>query len=275
MFRFAICNEMFEGYAHEDAFRRIREVGYDAVELAPFALGKDPAGPTDAETGQVAGAARSAGLPICGLHWLLSKTSGFHLTSADRRVRKRTAEILKSRAKLCAELGGSIMVLGSPQQRSLEPGVSLNQATDNAVEVLGELAPALEKLGVTLCIEPLSGAETDFINTADEAAALASLVGSRNVQIVLDVKAMSSESTPITDIIDRHLEHTAHFHANDPNLRGPGFGDLDFTPILKALTAGGYSGCVSVEVFNYDPDPETIAIQSLRYLQSCLPEGNN
>ena len=42
--------------------------------------------------------------------------------------------------RLCRDLGGSIMVLGSPQQRNLQPGVSYEQALQYAAEVLGELA---------------------------------------------------------------------------------------------------------------------------------------
>src|SRR5260221_5755945 len=84
-----------------------------------------------------------------------------------------------------------------------------------------------------------------------------------------DVKAMSSESIPFPELIHRYAARTGHFHANDPNKRGPGFGAVDFVPIFKALKDSGYRGWVSVEVFDYSPDPETIARESLRYMKEC------
>ena len=80
---------------------------------------------------------------------------------------------------------------------------------------------------------------------------------------------MSAEDTPVPDLIRRHAARTGHFHANDPNKRGPGFGQADFVPIFRALKESGYRGWVSVEVFDYTPDPETIARQSIHYMKAC------
>ena len=85
--------------------------------------------------------------------------------------------------------------------------------------------------------------------------------------MILDVKAMCSEARPIPQIIRESRGEFAYFHANDRNLKGPGFGDVDFKPIAAALKEAGYGGYVSVEVFKFEEGAETIATKSLEYLQ--------
>jgi len=120
---------------------------------------------------------------------------------------------------------------------------------------------------VVICFEPLAPSETDFINTAAEARRFARQFASPAAQIILDVKAMSSEDRPLPEIIRDSAGAFAHFHANDRNLKGPGFGDVDFKPIADTLKEVGYQGHVSVEVFTFEEGPEAIASRSLEYLK--------
>jgi sugar phosphate isomerase/epimerase len=78
---------------------------------------------------------------------------------------------------------------------------------------------------------------------------------------------MCAEAKPISQIIRDSSPHFAHFHANDENLKGPGFGKVDFKPIAAALAEVGYNGFVSVEVFDFEEGPKAIASKSLEYLK--------
>jgi sugar phosphate isomerase/epimerase len=270
--KFAICNETFLDWPHQQAFEFAAECGYTGIEIAPFTLNVDVREISVAQRAEIRRLAEATGLEVIGLHWLLAKTKDLYLTTPDASTRRRTADYLIELVRLCHDLGGSIMVLGSPQQRNLLPGVSGEQAMSFAAEVIGEVVPSLEEYGVILAVEPLGPAEGDFLNTAADGVRLNEMVGSPFCRLHLDCKAMSSESTPIPELLRRHAHYLAHFHANDPNKQGPGFGDLDFRPILDALGQIDYQGWVSVEVFDYTPGVERLAQQSIEYMRSCLDE---
>jgi sugar phosphate isomerase/epimerase len=270
--KFAICNELYENVPFADVCRSAAEIGYTGLEVAPFTLAPlvtDVAAPQRTLLRQQAA---DAGLEIIGLHWLLAKTKGFHLNHPERAVRQRTSAYLVEQVKLCADLGGKLMVFGSPGARQILPGLSRPQAMELAAEALADVTSALADHDVHFCLEPLSTQETSFLNSADEAAELMQMIGHPNVTVHLDVKAMSAEGTPIPDIIRAHRDHIGHFHANDPNLRGPGMGNVDFVPIFQSLEDIGYSGWVSVEVFDFKPDPVTIARESLQYMLGVVQE---
>ncbi len=90
------------------------------------------------------------------------------------------------------------------------------------------------------------------------------LVNSLCVRLHLDCKAMSSEPQPIPEIIKANAGVMVHFHANDPNLQGPGFGEVNFVPIFAALADINYRGWVSVEVFDYTPGIERLVEGSMQ-----------
>lgn len=268
--KFAICNELFEGWPFAQVCQYVKSVGYDGLEVAPFTLAPRITAVNAARRHDLRRQAEDAGVEIIGLHWLLAATEGFHLTSPDADERSRTADYLVALAEATRDFGGRVMVLGSPKQRSLPPNVTWDEGFAHACDVLRRAMPAIGEAGVSLCLEPLTPAETDFINTAAEGARLVQAVGHPNCVLHLDVKAMSSEPTPVPDIIRQFIRQTGHFHANDPNRLGPGMGDVDFVPIFDALGAGGYQGWVSVEVFDYSPGVEAIATQSIEYMKRCL-----
>lgn len=270
MTQFALCNETFRETSLADAVAVTAQLGYTGWEVAPFMLADHVDKITPEERVEYRRVVEDAGLTILGLHWLLAGTEGLHLTTSDEPTRRRTAAYLSKLVDLCDDLGGKLMVLGSPQQRNRTEGQSRNQAKDAAADVLREIVPKLRERGVRIAVEPLGPQEGDFLNTADEAIELIDAIGDEHFGLHLDVKAMSTEAQPIDQVIRQHADRMLHFHANDPNLLGPGMGEVDFQPIMKALQDVGYDGWVSVEVFDYSPGAENIATQSIQNLRTAL-----
>jgi sugar phosphate isomerase/epimerase len=268
--KFAICQELFEGWDWDRQCRFIAETGYTGVEVAPFTLPGPPASLTRSDRDRYRSVAQGHGLEIIGLHWLLAKTQGFHLTSTDAAVRRATAAYLIELGDLCADLGGTIMVFGSPLQRNLADGMTRAQGLELATEVFRAAMPRIGARGVTICMEPLTPKETNFINTCAEAAELIARVDHPHFKLHQDVKAMLSESEAIPSLVHRFRDLTRHFHVNDNNLLGPGMGETDFHPILRALQETRYDGWVSVEVFDYKPGAEHIARESIGCLLQTL-----
>ncbi len=265
--KFGICNEIFQDWQLDDTFRYAKKVGYDAVEIAPFTITKYVTDLTTADRARIKDAAAQAGIAISGLHWVLVQAEGMYLTSPDATARTRTARYFVDLVDCCADLGGTRIIVGSPKQRSVGDGVTCEQAWEWATDVFRDSVRRAEERGVVICFEPLAPAETNFVNTAAEGIRFAGQFASPAMSIILDVKAMCSEAKPIPQIIRESAGKFAYFHANDANLKGPGFGDVDFRPIAAALHDAGYDGMVSVEVFKFEEGPEIIATKSIEYLK--------
>ncbi|MFM9964695.1 MAG: sugar phosphate isomerase/epimerase family protein [Planctomycetaceae bacterium] len=269
--KFAICQELFENWEWERQCAFSAELGYTGLELAPFTLAPRITDVSAEQRQSLRATAERHGLQVIGLHWLLAKTEGFHLTTANSAVRRATSQYLIELGNACADLGGDLMVLGSPMQRNLEEGVSLDQAFENAADVLRGCMSALRDRGVRICLEPLTPKETNFLNTCSDAMRLIEMVNSPSLVLHQDVKAMlGAESEPIETLIERYAPHVGHFHVNDVNLLGPGMGPTEYAPILRALLQSNYSGWVSVEVFDYRLGAEKIARDSIEYLRDVV-----
>ena len=268
--KFGICNELFENWDFADVCKSVKAIGYDGLEIAPFTLAPYITEVSAARRAELKQIMADTGVECIGLHWLLAKTEGFYLTTPDTAVRTKTLNYLKELTRCAADLGGSIMVFGSPKQRDLLPGVSCDQAMQFAEDVFSGLVPTLADCNITLCLEPLAPSETNFLNTIDQANELIARVNHPNFKLHLDVKAQSSEQTTVPELWLKHGAAARHAHAQDVNLKGPGMGQVAFGPIVQALHNSGYPGYLSVEVFDFTPGAEETARISLQTLKAAL-----
>jgi sugar phosphate isomerase/epimerase len=272
--KFALCNETFAPLGAPDPwpFERVcaflKETGYDGVELAPFTFGDDVRDVSSGRRAEIARMAKESGLEICGMHWLLVSPPGLHLHSSDAALRKRTRDYIEALIDFAGDVGAKTLVLGSPKARTIEKG-DAEGAWRRTVETLESLTGTLAERGVTLCPEALPPPEADFLLTQSEIARLCDEIDHPSIQMMLDVKSMCSEPDGPAGLIRRYGHRAVHLHANDENRRGPGSGETDFLAIAQATKESGFSGWVSVEVFDYSEGAEEIARKSLNHLRSC------
>jgi sugar phosphate isomerase/epimerase len=270
MYRLAVCNELWGDAPIEEVFDRAASLGYEGVEIAPFILAESVEQVSAARRKAIRRSAEASGVQVVGLHWLFASPPGLHLTTLDELAWQRSVEYLKALVRFCGDLGGSIMVHGSPNQRNVAPGQDLADACKRASDALRQAGHVAAERGVTICFEALRPEETNFVNTAEQAMQLVGQADHPHVGIMLDVKAMSAMPDGIAGTIRRFGRVARHVHANDPSGRGPGMNGIDFGPIMKALRESGFAGWVSVEPFDYRPDADTVARTAIETLRKAM-----
>jgi sugar phosphate isomerase/epimerase len=271
--RVSLCNEVLRELDFPAQCALAQRLGYDGLEIAPFTLSEQPDRLAPAHRAELRRIAEDHSLRITGLHYLLLAPPGLSITSPDAGVRTRTTDVIRALIGLCADLGGTVLVHGSPAQRRIEDGQSPAAALANATACFGAIAADAEAAGVTYCIEALAPPEAELINTVAEAAAIVDRIGSPALRTMIDTCAAArSERAPLPELIARWLPtgRVAHIHLNDPDRRGPGQGELRFGPILAALERHDYTGVCAVEPFVYEPDGPTCAARAIGYLRGLI-----
>ena len=197
--KFALCNEMFENRPMAEIAAVAARLGYHGIEVAPFTLAPSATEITAAKRKETRKAIADHGLETVGLHWLFARPAvakdapPLHMTTPDQTTWQRTRDYLAALLDLCSDLGGKVLVLGSPKQRDVVEGQTKQGAWRRAVDLLESVLDRAGELGLTICFEPLSPVETNFINTVAEGMRMVREIDHPSFKIHLDVKAMCSE----------------------------------------------------------------------------------
>ena len=272
MLRFAMCNEAFGDMPFAAVCREIAGAGYTGIEVAPYTLGESPTNISRQRRREVRAAMDEAGLTFVGLHWLMVSPAGLHVTASDEVLRKRSWDHVRTLVDLCGDLasGPSVMIFGSPKQRGVREGSTRGEAVARFVDGLRALATHAEDREVTVLVEALPANQCDVVQTLAEAAAIVDEIGSPGIQTMFDTHNAVDEREPHGRLIERYFPMIRHVHVNEIEGRYPGTGSYDFGALLKTLERCEYAGWVSLEVFDFKPDPVIIARESIHYLRSLL-----
>src|SRR3954471_4580573 len=145
--KFGICNEIFQGWELEATMAFAAKTGYQGVEIAPFTISKYVTEISKKQRQQIRNSAERNQIEISGIHWVLVQADGMYLNHSDVAVRERSANYFCELVQFCSDLGGKIIVVGSPKQRNIMEGATKEQAWDWARETFTPSVRRAEEQG--------------------------------------------------------------------------------------------------------------------------------
>ncbi|MBO4326317.1 MAG: sugar phosphate isomerase/epimerase [Clostridia bacterium] len=153
------------------------------------------------------------------------------------------------------KLGASFCVIGSGRNRSIPEGMDPAAAKDRFMRLIDAIGTRASEYGITVIIEPLRYAETNYINTLAEGIEFSRAVGNPNVGCLVDFYHfyMNKEDLSTIDII--RPGELKHVHIARPD-EGRGYPLAEDEPVLRkwaaALRSIGYDGRMTIECSWHD-----------------------
>ncbi|MDT0302101.1 hydroxypyruvate isomerase family protein [Streptomonospora wellingtoniae] len=223
-----------------------RQAGFDAVEFWwPF----ESAAPGDAEVDAFVASVEHAGVSLTGLNLFAGRLPG-----PDRGVLSHPDRVseLRDNLDVVAAIAERTRTTGFNALYGLRrDGVDPAEQDETALKNTLAAAKALEAVGGTVLIEPISGsADYPLITAADGRAfvAAAKEAGAANVALLADLYHLAVNGDDVAAVVRDHAAEFGHIQIADAPGRGePGSGELPLMDLLALAQDGGYSGYVGLE----------------------------
>jgi len=271
-FKYAFCNESLQGVSWEEQCSLVGRTGYQGVEIAPFSLVQESIEElTPARRREMVRAMKAAGIECAGLHWLLSPPPpGLHVTTPEKELRRKSWAYIEKLIDFCGDLGGTVMVFGSPKGRSTTAGLSVVEAKNHLADGLSGVADHAQRCGVKILIESLGHDQTDVVNNLAETVELLDRIAHPAIQTMFDFHNTTDETDPFPALIEKYFSHIHHVHVQEMDGRylGSGNAEKEFVASFQKLKDLRFDKWISVEVFDFSPGAETLAVESLKTLRA-------
>ena len=237
--------------------RVVADLGFDGVEVSLLGM-------TDDRAAAMARLIRDHGLAVTCSDGL---SRGADITSDDAGVRQAGLRHLQWAVRTAAGLGalGLAGVVYAPWG-VFDPARKTDRAARSA-EMLAQLDGTLRDHGMTLGIEAINRFETDLVNTASEAAALARATGSAHIGVLLDTFHLNIEEKDIRAAIAGAADRLVHFHVSDNDRGVPGSGHIPWDQVVAGLHDARYEGWIVAEMFVRPGNPASTDLNIWRDIE--------
>ncbi len=272
--RFGYGLNGFTDHRLSDALAVLADLGYDGVALTLDHAHLDPFAPQlAARTAEVAALLTRHGLGVMvetGGRYVLDPRRKHEPTIVSEDGRDRRIDLLLKAIRVAADLGSPAVSFWS----GIAPRAASRDECWSRVEAALEvLLPVAEAHGVDLALEPEPGM---FVERISDVALLRRRLGwPERLRLTIDVGHLrcTEEADPATCVLGAG-DLVANVQIDDMR-RGVhehlpfGEGEVDFPPVLAALTTIGFAGLVAVELPRHSHAAPTLAASSLDFLRDA------
>ncbi len=223
--------------------KKVSDIGFDILEVgAPHLVEM-----TENELNEMKCTAKELGLTLTAN---IGPSKNKDLASADPEIRKAgisyLIDIMKAMDKIDSRSLVGAMYSFWPCDFQI---IDKKGAWERSISAMKEVAKAAEDLGIECCQEVLNRYETYIMTDCEEGIRYCELVGSKNVNLLLDTFHMNIEEDNISEAIRKGGSRIGHIHVGEANRKLPGMGSLPWREIGRALRDVGYDKGVVMEPF--------------------------
>ncbi len=257
-------------YPLEEVIRRLARIGYDGIEIGCAAPHAWPAHLSQARRRQLRDIMNSEGLTAVSLLPAPGGGPGFNAASPLPEERQTTLEHYKEVVDLAADLGAPLVLYIAGW---LVYGTTREEGWKRSRDCLSRIAEHAATRGITIAVEPTS-ADSNLIETADDALELMRATGQPNVKVMFDTYHARYRNEVPSDYVYAMAPHLAHIHFADTDRLPPGEGETNWRSVMQAVLDIEYSGHLTMEIgFNTRrADPDRYAQSALSYLKALESE---
>jgi sugar phosphate isomerase/epimerase len=241
--RLAVQEHYLHGATMIEKWQHAEALGFDAIELRGAGDGRFAARLPELRRAAAAGVS----MPTVCVEML------HFVGDFDSDKRRDAIDQMKSQLSVMAEIGGRLAMTPASYgmfSTRLPPFVSPRSIKDDhavLLEGFGELAAHAERVGVVIAIEPLNRYENHMINTLAQAAALCAEIGSSWFGIAADTYHMNIEEADPIKALFEVSDWVRHIQLSDSNRLEPTAGHIDWSMMLAAIAALGYTDELAYE----------------------------
>jgi sugar phosphate isomerase/epimerase len=245
----------------EQRLQKAAALGVQGVELAAT-------NPATLDAASIRAALRANDLEVAAIGSVALGLGGTNLLHADPSVSTRARARMQDMIAFAADVGSPLVTIGSFRGRL--SSVS-GDARGQLISMLRDAVHMAEARGVRLALEPMNRFQTDIVTNAEEGLAFLDEVGHPSLGLLLDTCHMITDEASWSKPFQRVMASGRlwHVHLADSNRLAPGYGLIDFRPIISTLRQIGYTGYLSIEVLA-KPDPDTAARDAVAHMLPLL-----